>query len=113
MFIISMDKQCNKRRTSQLFENYFFKKILKAVEGWIIFVRNIHEESNEEDIFDAFSEFGEILNLNLNLDHQTGFTKGYAFIEFKTKQEGENAIESMNEKEYREKKLKVSWAFKK
>ena len=84
-----------------------------AVEGWIIFVRNIHEESNEEDIFDLFSDFGEILNLHLNLDHESGFVKGYAFIEYKTKEEGELAIKEMNSKEYREKPLKVSWTFSK
>eukprot|EP01080_Neovahlkampfia_damariscottae_P002648 gene2648-3845_t len=86
---------------------------IKSVEGWIILVRNIHEEANEEDIFDIFSDFGEILNLNLNLDHESGHAKGYAFIEYKTKEEGEIAIKEMNSKEYREQELKVSWTFKK
>eukprot|EP00434_Breviolum_minutum_P027774 symbB.v1.2.024563.t1/scaffold2335.1/size81964/1 len=85
----------------------------RSIEGWVIIVSGVHEEAQEDDIFEAFSEYGDIKNLHLNLDRRTGFVKGYAFIEYENKQEADVAIKSMDGNTLLDHKLDVSWAFAK
>jgi|MDSY01.2.fsa_nt_gb RNA-binding protein 8A len=84
---------------------------LKSEEGWVIFIRGVHEEAQEEDILDAFADFGEVRNINVNLDRHTGFVKGYALVEFKEYEEAGEAIKEMNGKKLLDQTISVDWAF--
>lgn len=48
-----------------------------------LFVSRLNSKTSENDIQSVFSKFGDIRRLRLVRDAATGFSKGYAFVEYK------------------------------
>eukprot|EP00013_Stygamoeba_regulata_P029205 CAMPEP_0177664806 /NCGR_PEP_ID=MMETSP0447-20121125/20708_1 /TAXON_ID=0 /ORGANISM="Stygamoeba regulata, Strain BSH-02190019" /LENGTH=183 /DNA_ID=CAMNT_0019170839 /DNA_START=136 /DNA_END=687 /DNA_ORIENTATION=+ len=83
----------------------------RSIEGYIVFITNVHEEAQEEELLEVFREFGDIKNMHMPLDRRTGFVKGYAMVEYEQFEEAQKAITEMNGKPFMSKKLGVDWTF--
>lgn len=74
-----------------------------------IYVGNFPYTVDESQLRDLFSPFGEIEELALIMDRDTGRPKGFAFITFSAQQAAEKALE-LNGKEIGGRPLKVNMA---
>ena len=88
-------------------------KIVRSADGYVLFVRHLHEETVEDDLLDLFSEYGEIRNLTLNLDRKTGYTKGYAMVQYASKEEAIDAARATNGYLLQGNQLSVDFCFEK
>ena len=87
-------------------------KPLKSVEGYIVFANNLNEDVNEDNIDDLFSEYGNVKNIQMNLNRKTGKMNGYCFVEYENLEEAEEAIKNLNNSKFLDKTIKVDFAFK-
>ena len=51
----------------------------------IVYVGNVPFNTKEEDIAQVFSEFGEVVNVAIPSNPQTGRPRGFAFVEFSSR----------------------------
>ena len=73
-----------------------------------IYVGNLVFDVSEDDLKEAFEQFGEITEVRLIMDKFSGKSKGFGFIEMPTKAEAEKAIEEMNGKEFKGRAINVN-----
>ena len=64
-----------------------------------IFVAKLNFDTQESDLKDVFSEYGEIDSVKIIMDKFTGKSKGFGFIEMSNDEEGQNAINGLNDTE--------------
>lgn len=63
--------------------------------AWI-FIGGLNYELNEGDIITVFSQYGEIVNVNLVRDKVTGKSKGFAFVCYEDQRSTVLAVDNLN-----------------
>ncbi len=71
--------------------------------SWIckmkLYVGNLSYKMTDADLATAFGAFGDVASAKIITDRETNRSKGFGFVEFDDKQQGEAAIEGLNGKE--------------
>ena len=75
-----------------------------------IIVRNLSRETTESEVRDLFEPFGEVKTCDLDMDKQTGGSKGFGFVEMDNAANGKQAIKSLNNKMIANSRIRVKLA---
>lgn len=62
-----------------------------------IFVAKLNFSTQSEDLREAFEAFGEVDSAKVIVDHFTGKSKGFGFVEMPNDDEAQAAIDALNE----------------
>jgi len=82
----------------------------KGINTMNIYAGNLPHETTEDELRQAFAEFGQVTEVRLIVDKFSGESKGFGFVEMPSKAEAEKAIEEMNGKEFMGRVLSVNEA---
>jgi len=75
-----------------------------------IYVGNLPHKATEDEVRQAFAEFGQVTEVRLIMDKFSGESKGFGFVEMPSKAEAEKAIQEMNGKDLMGRALNVNEA---
>src|SRR5689334_6926205 len=75
-----------------------------------LYVGNLPYETSQEQIRELFAQAGEVTEVNLITDRETGRPKGFGFVEMATEEAGQEAIKRFNGYSMGERALTVNEA---
>ncbi|MBL1217743.1 MAG: RNA-binding protein [Planctomycetes bacterium] len=78
--------------------------------GVKIYVGNLSFETREEEVNELFSQHGEVNDVSLITDRETGRPRGFGFVEMRNDQSARDAIAALDGVELGGRNLKVNEA---
>nr|MBN2277272.1 RNA-binding protein [candidate division Zixibacteria bacterium] len=75
-----------------------------------IYIGNLSFDTTEDQLRQAFEDFGEVSTVNIISDKYTGKPRGFAFVEMAVKDEAAAAISGLNGQELNGRELNVNEA---
>ncbi len=61
-----------------------------------LYVGGLPYQTNEQDLIDLFSQFGQVISATVITDRDTGRSKGFGFVELGSDDEAHAAIDRLN-----------------
>src|SRR5580658_8169549 len=75
-----------------------------------IFVGNLSYQTTQEDLHQAFAQYGGVERVNIVTDRDSGQPRGFAFVEMTERRDAETAIAQLNGQEMNGRALNVNEA---
>ena len=90
------------------------RQILKAARaemlessGVKLFVGSISWDADEDDLRKLFSTYGELKDVHIAKDRETGKSRGFAFINFSSLKDGQKAVKELDGTDFHGRKISV------
>jgi len=75
-----------------------------------IFIGNLSFASSEDEVRSLFESYGTVDRVSVVTDRETGKPRGFGFVEMRTDEEGNRAIEALNGYQLDQRALNVNEA---
>ena len=75
-----------------------------------IYVGNLNYRTTDAGLRDLFAQHGEVLEVFIGTDRETGRSRGFGFVTMGSKEAGQAAIEALNGKDFEGRALVVNEA---
>lgn len=75
-----------------------------------IYVSNLSYAVKDNDLKELFEEYGQVSSAKVIMDRETGRSRGFGFVEMESDEEGQKAIDELNQAEYDGKVINVNIA---
>jgi RNA recognition motif-containing protein len=75
-----------------------------------IYIGNLSYEAGEQELQALFGDYGEVTEVHVVMDRDTGRSRGFAFVEMPAEDEAKAAIEALDQHEHLGRNLRVNEA---
>jgi RNA recognition motif-containing protein len=75
-----------------------------------IYISNLSYSIESNDLSELFEEYGQVTSAKVITDRETGRSRGFGFVEMSNDEEGQKAIDELNQAEYDGKVISVAVA---
>ncbi len=79
-------------------------------KGSRLYVGNIPYETTEQDLVELFGQSGTVDHVKVVMDHDSGRSRGFGFVQMTTAQEAQAAIKALHQSEYGGRRMVVDVA---
>ncbi|MEM5946996.1 RNA-binding protein [Spirochaetia bacterium 38H-sp] len=75
-----------------------------------IYVGNLNYQTSEDSLRDAFEQYGEVESVKIITDRDSGYSKGFGFVEMAEQEAGEAVISALNQQQLDGRQIRVNQA---